>query len=151
MNTNSKKGVVAFVILFAVSLSKESEVSSVEPTELAQDTVNESLTMEPKPLETQVRGLASVPASFSETPVHNHHDCEQAREEFEALAVTNEKLTEEEAMDLFLANPRGDALMDDFLQSVQNIHGEQVLRMDVAKEFEQSLEHLNHESQSDAL
>ena len=151
MNTNYKKGIVVFVLLFAASISKESEMSSVELLQFAQDTATESLPQESQPRDIEGRGLASISASVSESDSHNHHDCEKAREEFEALSVTNENLTEEDAMDLFLENPRGDALMNEFLQSVQNIHGEQVLRMDVAKEFEQSLEHLNHGSQSDAL
>ncbi len=144
---------IGCLLLIGFQFGNESEQTGVDELDnlfpIAQELIPAHVTAEANP-QSPGRGLASLPGPTLQ-PTHNHADCEAAREMHATIPDLEIPFSEEDAMAHFLANPKGQALMDEFLHTVETPEGERVLKIDVAQDFEQSLEHIDHTSASDSL
>ncbi len=96
------------------------------------------------------RGIASF-VPLAPALATDPHDCEAARDAHIHDPITDSTLTEDDAMEQFVSSSKGQALMDEFINTVEMADGQRVLKIDIAQDFEQSLEHLDHTSASDSL
>jgi hypothetical protein len=136
------------LLLLALGFGQEAEQPEMD--ELESHTAQNQVFSQESSRQTVERGLTSVPAA-PPTLANDPHDCEAAREAHALDTKVDNTFTEDDAMEQFTASPAGQALMDEFINTVETTSGERVLKIDVAQEFERSLEYLDHTSTSDSL